>query len=1575
VTEAADEFDIAIVGMAGRFPGARTLEQFWNNLAGGVESITRLTDDEILASGVPASYLGMPNYVKAAPVLDEPGHFAAAFFGFTPAEARVLDPQHRLLLEMAHEALEAAGCDPARFQGRIGVFAGSALNTYFTSVGLDQRITDDYIPTLIGNDKDFLATRISYKLNLRGPSITVQTACSTSLVAVHLARQGLLSGEMDVAVVGAISVRVPHRAGYLADSGGVVSPDGHVRAFDARANGTVFGSGGGVLVLKRLGDALAAGDPIRAVIKGSAVNNDGQAKAGYTAPSVSGQMDAVAEALANAGLPPDAISYVEAHGSGTPVGDPIEFAALTKAFRAGTQRSGFCAIGSVKTNVGHLDVAAGMAGIIKTVLSLEKRQIPPSLHFTEGNPEIDFQDSPFFVNTRLRDWTGDGARRAIVMATGMGGTNACLVLEEPPAPVASTPGHAPHLLVLSAKTEAALDAATRQLAEFLAGRDGLDMADVAFTLQVGRAAHRHRRYLVCTDQAGAAAALRETGTTKLRSGQATGARRPVVFMFPGIGDHYVGMGYDLYESQPVFREAVDQCARLLQAHLGVDIRTILYPASRSWQQKPSGKGIDLKAMLGNRAGAPADPDAEALSRTLHAQPALFTIEYATAKLWESLGIVPDAIVSHSMGEYVAACIAGVLSLEDATRLIARRAQLVNVLPEGSMLAVMMSEQELLPLLGPRLSISLINGPGLCVVAGPPDDVAELGRTLAERGIISRHVQNAHAFHSRMLDPIVEPFRAEVQKARLGEPTIPYTSNVTGTWITPQEARDPAYWGRHANQTARFSDALQALWQLKDPILVEIGPGRTLGVLAMQHPGRAQAGEPTVVASIRPRYENESDAAVLLHAVGQLWIAGLEVRWESLYPGERRRRVVLPTYPFERQEFWVRQRAGEPEPSQKPGTSSRTPIERWFHVPSWEREPLVVRNEPDLPTGRERWVVFADRWGGGRVFCRALEARGAHVHLVRFGNAFGRGADGSFEINPAQPGDYDALLRELGNHDSRALNVVHLGCLTRDGEPTDDTALRRKQDFGFFSLLYLGQAIQRTGSATPVRIGVVTNRLHDVNGAELLDPDMAPVMGPCMVLPREMPNVSCFAVDLPDARNIDDLQDDEVAHCLAEFGQPGNHVIAYRGRHRWRRTYRPVTLPAADASALPRLRDGGVYLITGGTGGLGLAFATHLARTCRARIILTRRSAFPPKASWPELLRSPDLPPATRRILEAITEMERLGGEVDVCVAEASDRQQMQRIIGDTLARYGALHGVFHAAGAVTPSLLANVTTGMAERVLAPKVQGTRILFDLLRGIEPDFLVLFSSMSSVTGPYAHGDYSAANWYLDAFAAYANAQSRMRTLAINWPVWKEAGIGVEGAYSAQLEAILGVEHLQEAMLERAMPTADGLEAFSRALCSGFPQVVVSPDPLDILADPGRPASGLRGPLDSARGAAPEVLAATSDSAEADRPTNDIEAEIQNIWLAAFGHEQIGIHQEFADLGGHSLIAMQIVAKIKALYHVDMSLRDFFSAPTIAGLAALVERLVLEEIEGLSDDEAGQMVRAMQAEVRSDGLAGEP
>ena len=1535
-----DSADIAIVGLACRFPGARDADEFWRNLAAGVESITQLTDEDLRESGVPPSHLASPNYVKSAAVLDEPGGFDAAFFGFVPREARTMDPQHRILLELAHAALEDAGCDPARYGGRVGVFAGSAMNTYFMHAGLDRQFAEDYIPTLIVNDKDFLATRLSYKLDLKGPSLTVQTACSTSLVAVHLARQSLLSEETDLALAGAVSVRVPHRAGYLADAGGVSSPDGHVRAFDAAANGTLFGSGAGVIVLKRLRDAIADGDTIRAVIKGSSVNKDGAEKAGYTAPSVNSQADAVVEALANADVDAESISYVETHGSGTPVGDPIEIRALTKAFRASTKRSGFCAIGSVKTNVGHLDAAAGMAGLIKTVLALQHRQIPASLNYSQPNPEIDFPSTPFFVNTKLTPWNSpSGPRRAGLMSTGMGGTNAHVVLEEAPASPAAKASEGPNLFILSARSEAALAAAADRLRGFLENNPSANLEDAAFTLQTGRRAMPWRRFLVGADRAAIVASLakpKRLSTACLPDGE----KHPLVLLLPGVGDQYVGMGRELYATFPAFRTEVDRCAEILRPLLGLDIREILYPKNRDWQKPSTGGGIDLKKMLAGNTTAPEDEDTKRLHRATNLQPALFTIEYALARLWADLGLTPQAIVGHSMGEYVAACLAGVFSLEDALRLIVRRTQLVDPLPPASMLAVTLPEAELQALLPGNISIALINGPSLCVIAGPPQAVEEFSKTLTARGHLFRSVQNTHAFHSRLLDSIVSAFESEARKVKFHRPKIPFISNVTGRWITDAEATDPAYWARHLNHTARFNDALHTLWQMDRPLLLEAGPGKTLGVLAHQHPGKPSIEIPLPVSSLRHHYESQSDIEVLLNSTGKLWLFGAEIRWPNLHPGRSPRKVPLPTYPFERQNYWIEPAARLPLKAPTPAApeGEKLEMDRWFHVPSWERTAFVEVPPAILQNPGTLWLIFTDRHGNDHGFRDLLLHEGATVEVIRFGKTREQQAAASMEIDARNFNDYLQLLRKVHGGSWSRVRVIHLGSL-------DPASRETAQDFGFFSLLHIAQAGGELNISIPIEIAVVSAGLHQVIGDEALNPTMTPVLGPCGVIPKEFPNIACFNIDLVNPPTATGIEDRHRQWILSEFAQPASgEVLAYRGSQRWRRKFIPAPVPSVtpaphrdDTPGPDRLRERGVYLITGGTGGIGLALARHLAQACRARLVLTRKSPFPEKSQWPGLLSRSDTPPGILQTLRQLTEIESLGGEVEVMTAEASDREAMRAVIAAARQRFQTIHGVIHAAGIVRAGLVQTKTRSVAESVLAPKVAGTWVLHDLLAGADLDFLVLFSSITAVTTPFAESDYSGANAFLDAFAVWSLTQRPYRVFAINWPGWKETG------QLADLKPSPGTESWKESALRKAILTAEGLEAFRRIIAGPFPQVVVSPTELE----------------QEMRHSEVPLPAATPNDEPIESPADDIESAVIEIWSKAFGIQNIAPDEKFTELGGHSLLALQIVTRIRGLYGVDISLRDFFETPTIAQLCTLIQDRLIMDIANLSDDEVRELI----------------
>jgi acyl transferase domain-containing protein/acyl carrier protein len=1584
------EFDIAIVGMAGRFPGARDLDEFWQNLAGGIESIARLSDSEILESGVPTAWLNNPNYVKAAPVLDEPGHFDAAFFGFSPGEAKTLDPQHRILLELAYEALENASCDPERYLGRIGVFTGSAMNTYFMNAGLSARFAEDYIPTLIGNDKDFLSTRISYKLNLKGPSVTVQTACSTSMVAVHLARQSLLSEETDMALAGAVSVRVPHHAGYFFDGGGVVSPDGHVRAFDTRANGTVFGSGGGILVLKRLADALADGDTIHAVIKGSAVNNDGSEKAGYTAPSVNSQADAVAEALANAGVEADNISYIEAHGSGTPVGDPIEVRALTKAFRTSTQRSGFCALGSVKTNVGHLDAAAAVTGIIKTVLALKHRQIPPSLHFMEANAEIDFANTPFYVNTQLREWTSNGPRRAGVMSTGMGGTNAHVVLEEAPEPLtpALSPSDgekeikvdSPHLLVLSAKTETALDQATNRLREFLIRNESTDLSDVAYTLQMGRKRFPHRRCLTCADRQDAIAALGEENSKRVLSSEANATeseRRQVIFLLPGIGDHYVGMAHGLYEAWPVFREEVDWCAQILESYLGADIRRIIYPPDQNWKTQRKPKGIDLKQMLGRKADATENPDSKKLNQTLFAQPALFTIEYAMARLWQSLGVTPDAIIGHSMGEYVAACLAGVLSLEDALRLIATRAQLVNELPQGTMLAVTLPENELLPLLPEGLSISLINAPRLCVVAGAPDAVAGFEKKLNDKGIICRHVQNAHAFHSRMLDPIVKPFEAEVRKVQLNEPTIPYISNVTGKWITRAQTTDPAYWAAHANHTARFSDALKALWQHKDAILLEAGPGRTLGVLAMQHLDR-NGGNPVTASSIRHDYENRSDSEFLWQAIGRLWLAGVAIKWENAHQS-RRRRVPLPTYPFERQHYWletkVATKAAEDEARGQGRTVHKNPdSSQWLYVPSWKRllPRAIGMDAAALHAEQTRtWLVFADDSGFAPALIERLESAGHDVITVRAGDGFQQPTTRTFTVEPGNVNDYGSLVSALQANGSLPDRIIHAWSVAPSNRETVKTAsastiqrFNTAQSVGFYSLLFLARTLAAQNIGQEIKLFALSNNVHEVCGSETLCPEKATLLGPCMVIHQEYPNLRVKSIDL-DASEFSRSPESAANLVIGEFVDPDASLfVAYRNGQRWVQTYEPVRVTsdvcretgtgAATSHATRHLspfREGGVYLISGGLGSIGIAISEYLAGNYRAKLVLVGRSNLPGRESWSEWIASHETDDPISRKIAAIERIENRGGDVLHVNASVADAAAMRRVIEEAYRHFGALHGVIHGAGIVGDDgylEIKDTDPNRCEKHFQAKVHGLRVLEEVLEGKELDFCLLMSSLACVLGGIGQAAYASANIYMDAFARRHNRTSPLPWLSVNWDVWR-------------LDHAAANSGLGGTLKELGMNTAEAMDMLETVLAmKSAGQLVVSTGDLDARIDQWINLDLLRSPnvAVTAPVRSPKSNHA-STQARRDAPRDEAEHLIAQIWQDALGIDEVGIHDNFAELGGHSLLAIRIVTELRRAFQIDLPVRAMFDAPTVTALSRHIQEQLITEIESLSDEDARLLV----------------
>ncbi len=867
--------DIAIIGMAGRFPGAPDVDAFWRNLCNSVESVRYFTREQLESLGVQPSRLQDPGFVKASSFLDDVELFDAGFFNISPREAELMDPQHRVFLECAWEALERAGYAGEQCEASVGVYGGATINTYLLCNLMQDADVEsiDLVQLNVGNSHDFLTTRVSYKLNLRGPSLTVQSACSTSLVAVHHACQSILHGECDIALAGGVSINLKLRHGYNYIERGMVSPDGHCRAFDKNAQGTIFGSGAGIVVLKAYEAALRDGDNIYAIIKGSAINNDGSLKVGYTAPGVNGQAAVIKEAMANAGVEPHTISYIEAHGTGTALGDPIEIQALAKVFRTAGGRN-TCGIGSVKTNVGHLDAAAGVTGLIKTVLALKNKRIPATLHFESPNPQIDFENTPFYVVSKLTDWKSlHGPRRAGVSAFGVGGTNTHVVLEEAPE-IQRDAGVRPwQLLMLSACSETALQQSTENLTGYLQQTPEAPLADIAYTLQVGRRRFPHRRFALCSDFQQACEVLQKLDPAHVHTAYVEDQDRAVALLFPGQGSQYVEMGKELFQQEPVYRSIAEHCSEHLEPKLGLSLKDLLYPSNET------------------REGS-----ARLLNETWITQPALFVVEYALARLLLSWGIQPEAMIGHSIGEYVAACLAEVMSLEEALTLVAARGKLMQSVPRGAMIAAGISESEAEALVGSQISLAAVNGPMQCVLSGEEEAIIELEQRFEMDGVTCRRLQTSHAFHSHMVDPILGSFAEEISRVRLQPPRLRYLSNVTGQWIKPEDATSPQYWVRHLRQTVKFSQGITKLLEEANRLLVETGPGKTLTKMAQRQ--RPHSANAFFHALAQPDHDH---LGLLL---GKLWLEGAPIQWSSFYANERRRRIALPTYPFERKRYWI-----------------------------------------------------------------------------------------------------------------------------------------------------------------------------------------------------------------------------------------------------------------------------------------------------------------------------------------------------------------------------------------------------------------------------------------------------------------------------------------------------------------------------------------------------------------------------------------------------------------------------------------------------------------------------------------------
>lgn len=1481
------EDSIAVIGLACKVPGADNYKEFWELILQGKESIQFFNEEELKESNVASSLFQHPDYVAARGILSEIDKFDAEFFNYTPAEARIMDPQHRVFLEQAWTALEDAGYAASQFSGKIGVFAGMNDSTYLSNHLLkNAQITIDYDPQqiLLATSTHYLATKIAYALGLSGASVTVNTACSTGLVSIAMGCNSLIAHDVDMVLAGAITIITPQKTGYLYQDLGILSPDGHCRVFDASAQGTVLSNGCGVVVLKRLSDALKDNDNILGVIKGWTLNNDGLNKVGFTAPSVDGQIKCIKEALKRAKISPTEIEYIEAHGTGTLMGDPIEISALSRAYEYDShQKNQYCAIGSVKANIGHTDSASGAIGFIKAILALYYKTLPPQINYFESNTNINFKRSPFYVNCERREWNSAHPKRlAAIHSLGFGGTNAHAILQEAPK-TKTTASKKANLLIFSAKNENSLYAMAQSHYVFILNmmKENVAnscLADMAYTLQLGR---EHFKWRVAIPYQTYEHLIHVLNTPDLLKKHVSKSRekkiKRVIFGFVGQGSQYADMAAGIYQEHPYFKQIVDECSHLLHPDLGMDLRDILFPKTE--QEK-------------NIAN-------EKLRQTQYTQPALFVVEYALAKLLISLGIQPDAMIGHSIGEFVAATISGALSLNESLILIAKRAQLMASTEPGMMLVVPLPYEDIKPHLGNQIALAAYNAPNLCVVSGSEKEIALFRnqiQSLLPEELDCKVLHTSHAFHSHMMKPIEEAFYELSLNYRLSEPKIPYISNVTGHWMDNKNIANKRYWTEHLCQTVMFSKGIKTLDLCEDDIFIEIGPGQVLTQLIRQH---ALAQNPVLLSSLPKAHEvNCHSYEYLLRTIGQLWLNQHNVLWEHLYTNEIRQRCAVPTYVFDRKSYWV-------NPDELLNNQRKDIVfnkdQGIFYKPIWERDRKNIHLEMLESCSIKRCLlIFCDK----KEELTLLESviQGRDIYWITSGREF-KILGNQFIINSQEKEDYFKCLKKIQfKYDE--YEVLHTWLLKKCIK--SENALLQ----GPYSLLFFIQTFNEVYIDKPLKILVTTTQIYNVMGDEDLSPAKATILGPCKVIPQEQNNIAIKLVDLeyhtaldPGLLSMLGLELETISSH--DFKQE----IAYRGQYRWIKKLKPCD-KEIQTSQNNRIKKHGVYLITGGLGGIGLSLAEFLAKTYNANLILISRSKFPLENTWNDYIENENNKqssffPKIKKLLE----IKKYALSLRIESVSIEDIVQLSSILKKIKVTFNQIHGVIHAAGVAGGGLSQLKTPEIYEKVLTPKLIGTANLIQYFQNEALDFFAFMSSITSVTGFPGQIDYCSANAVLDS---YANRDNNFKypvfCIGMNWLAWREVGMAAESQ-----TLLLDLDE------NNSIGVQEGCRLFEKMIHSQLNQVIITKDDLNLYEPP--------------------LISAPNEESYVLRHSSIVEA-LLHLWKQILGIEQIDIDDDFYELGGHSLLAVSLLSKIRHQFDVRIPSTTLFEVKTIRGLATLLE-----------------------------------
>lgn len=1474
--------EIAIIGISSRVSGAGDWRQFWQNIKGGKETLQFFSREELLAAGVDEALVNDPDFVGYASDIKDKDSFDSNFFDYTPDEGRFMNPQNRILHECTWEALEDAGYDPEAVKGGIGLYAGAfddfQWRIYSSLVNRSEVIPDFTLISL--NNKDTMTNQVSYKLNMTGPSVAVQSSCSSAAVAVHLACRSLLLGETRLSLAGGVRLSTTQAKGYVYKEGGVFSKDGHCRAFDKDASGTVGGDGAGVVVLKRLKDALEDRDHIYAVIKGSAIGNDGNQKVGFSAPSVDGQVACIKAAQQFARVSPDSISYIEAHGTGTRLGDPIEIESLNISFNRNKTIS--CPIGSLKTNIGHLDAASGVLGVIKTALSLKHRQLPPSINYTTPNPEIDFAGGPFYVNTTLQEWVprDNMPLRAGINSFGVGGTNAHIILEEAPAvQEGDAHGHGFQVLTLSARTAQSLARYVDKLQSFLLTEADINTADMAYTFQTGRRAFEYRHSVVYKDREDLlevlGAGVLQQSIVRSRENQA------VVWMFPGQGAQYPHMGKDLYEGNAIYRTEIDNGLHALHALTGEDFREVLFPAA----------GHEKK-----------------IYETRYTQPLLFLQEYAMARLLQFCGIKPTYMIGHSLGEYVAACLSGVFSFEDALRLVTARGALAARMEEGAMLSLPVTEQEIAPYLDKDISLAAVNGDEQVVVAGSAAAIATLADRLDADNLPYVKLFTSRAFHSAMLDHLLDDFRALLHTVNMHTPVLPFISNLTGRLITAEEATSVEYWVQHMREPVRFSAGIDTLLTLhKDVVFIEAGPGHTLTSLLKQRPAGKQ--KPVSFNLVRSFKEEANDERYFIQRLGQLWERGVTVSWKSWYGTEERRRISLPTYAFDiiRYPTDIDPFEALPASYQLGGGRRSGKVSDWLYSPQWKQQPIVPG--ADRSYRHKTVLVFA---GSGQVDeqLRELIAQEAiNGVFVTAGAHYQQESGSAYTINPSRQDDYERLLRDVKADGLTPAGIFH--CWMNGASDIATATVN-----GYDSLLNIVRGFTSVYAAAPLQLEVIGSGWYNITGEESLVPARALALGAVKAIPLEFNNILCRAIDHAGhtPKVINALWQE--LHFVTT-----DEEVAIRGGNRYVKDFQQLSfeLPEAGTS----FRRNATYLITGASGGMGKTFARHLARTYAANLILVSRSMADP---------------------ETIRELQAAGIKTYFIQADVTDAALLREQLAMAEAITGPVRGVIHTAGLGDfAGIIVKRTPQDDAAVFAPKVGGTAVLSKLFGDRELDFMVHCSSNAASVALFGQVAYIAANLYQDAVAATGHAGYPV--ISIEWPTLKETGMAVKAVAHMSRDQ-------QTHVLKDGITPAEAIQVLEAALQVKLPVQIAAVTDFAAFA---RQAMAARKAADTIT---PEAASYTERerpdlSAGYAAPETPTEQVLAVIVQRLLGLNKVGLDDVFFELGGDSLKGLVLIRRIKKELGVELTLKQFFDNQTVRQMGQVVDeyKLLFEKKERTS------------------------